>query len=303
MECLSTFIRSEKVRVSCIYKVTNKLNGKVYIGQTTNFRKRLSDYNNLHKKEDCQPIVRAVKKHGQENFTIEIIEECDPSLLSVRETYYTQLYKSKDRKYGYNYVEKNGPKTNTKESRRNKSLGHIGLKESANTKRKKSNIILIVRKNRLMICDSAKLFGDLVGKSKDYIKNCLRHPSRFQDMNLYYGDYDKRQEIREKMNKKRSIRNTEYMEYLDIIDKIDEEGVETIYRYFDALYSTSYIGYNNEYRIKFISEEDLYYSVFYYEYDDLLYPNEYDDDNINFTYDDFNSFFIDPDTGLLCIYD
>ena len=93
------------------------------------------------------------------------------------------------------------------------------------------------------------------------------------------------------------------MEYLDIIDKIDEEGVETIYRYFDALYSTSYIGYNNEYRIKFISEEDLYYSVFYYEYDDLLYPNEYDDDNINFTYDDFNSFFIDPDTGLLCIYD
>ena len=96
--------------------------------------------NNLHKKKtNQQPIVRAVKKYGQENFTIEIVEECDPSVLSERENYYTKLYKSKDKNFGYNFIETNSPYSNSEESRRNKSLGHIGLKESADVKRKKSN--------------------------------------------------------------------------------------------------------------------------------------------------------------------
>lgn len=34
--------------ISCIYCVTNKLNNRKYIGQTTNYRKRISEYRRLH---------------------------------------------------------------------------------------------------------------------------------------------------------------------------------------------------------------------------------------------------------------
>lgn len=67
---------------SVIYKATNKLNGKVYIGQTSKkFRKRLSGhkssaFNNYGKYYDCK-FYRAIRKYGWENFVWEFLEELD----------------------------------------------------------------------------------------------------------------------------------------------------------------------------------------------------------------------------------
>lgn len=62
-----------------IYKITNKINGKVYIGQTSEtFRKRylrhLLDVRNNSKYH----FHLAIKKYGDENFTKEILEEDIP---------------------------------------------------------------------------------------------------------------------------------------------------------------------------------------------------------------------------------
>jgi group I intron endonuclease len=58
-----------------IYKATNKINGKVYIGQTTvDLKKRRSHHENT---QVYYYFHRAIKKHGKNNFIWEIIEYCN----------------------------------------------------------------------------------------------------------------------------------------------------------------------------------------------------------------------------------
>lgn len=58
-------------------------------------------------------------------------------------------------------------------TKRKMSKAHIGLTESADTKRKKSNKIIAIKDDELIYYDSAKLFGDYIGSTKDYIKKIV----------------------------------------------------------------------------------------------------------------------------------
>ena len=85
-----------------IYKITNTINDKIYIGQTNySIKKRWKDHvvaaRNLSRK---YPLYLAMYKYGVENFTIEVIEECDNSILNEREIYWIKYYNSY--KHGYN---------------------------------------------------------------------------------------------------------------------------------------------------------------------------------------------------------
>ena len=87
-----------------IYKIENKINGKVYIGQTVqslnNRWYRHCQLNGLSKSESNMHIKRAILKYGKENFSISILERCDSSILNEREIYYINKYDSF--KNGYN---------------------------------------------------------------------------------------------------------------------------------------------------------------------------------------------------------
>lgn len=74
-----------------IYKITNKINGKSYIGQSNNIERRFQE----HQTKGCLsriPLDVAIQKYGKENFTYEILEKCDTSKLNERETYWIQYY-------------------------------------------------------------------------------------------------------------------------------------------------------------------------------------------------------------------
>jgi group I intron endonuclease len=75
-----------------IYKITSPT-GKIYIGQSTDIENRKSHYKNY----DCktQPaIYNSLKKHGWENHTFEILEECDIKVLGQREKYWKIYFNS-----------------------------------------------------------------------------------------------------------------------------------------------------------------------------------------------------------------
>ena len=84
-----------KNEIMIIYKTTNKLNDKIYIGQDKN--------NNTHYFGSGKKLQKAIKKYGKENFTKEILEECvDESHMNEREVYWILFYNSQDREIGYN---------------------------------------------------------------------------------------------------------------------------------------------------------------------------------------------------------
>lgn len=81
-----------------IYKITNKVNGKSYIGQTRytiEFRWKQHQHKN-----DNTYFHNAIHKYGIENFSIEILEKCNIEDLNSREIFYIAKYDTF--KNGYN---------------------------------------------------------------------------------------------------------------------------------------------------------------------------------------------------------
>ena len=86
-----------------IYKITNTINGKSYIGQTIqNVKERFYQHcaTKCSKAVSNKAIHRAIKKYGKSNFTVEVIEEIDSANLNDRERYWIKCYNSYNN--GYN---------------------------------------------------------------------------------------------------------------------------------------------------------------------------------------------------------
>jgi hypothetical protein len=73
-----------------IYKITNLVNGKIYIGSSEEIENRWNAHFNqlMSEKHINIYLKRAWKKYGEQNFKFEIIEKCDQEILIQREQYY-----------------------------------------------------------------------------------------------------------------------------------------------------------------------------------------------------------------------
>lgn len=156
-----------------VYKITNKVNGKIYIGITNQgsgvrYYKHWSDA----RKGDPCPIHKAMAKYGKENFTLEIIDFADTyDELKEKEKFYIKKFNSMDRSIGYNLTE-GGDGTfgrfhseETKEKIRQKALGR---KASEEAKKKMS--------------ESRK------GKCSDKMKSHLQEISKLKCRKVYQYD-------------------------------------------------------------------------------------------------------------------
>ena len=89
-----------------IYKITNKVNGKSYIGQTI---QSVKERFYQHCATKCSQAIlnmvihKAITKYGKSNFTIEVIEEVESANLNDRERYWIRYYDSYNN--GYNSTE------------------------------------------------------------------------------------------------------------------------------------------------------------------------------------------------------
>lgn len=88
----------------CIYKITNTVNNKIYIGKTKRrLCNRMSDHRYFAKKGSSSPISRAISKYGWENFTVEVIETCaSEEDMNQKEVDVILECKSTDPMIGYN---------------------------------------------------------------------------------------------------------------------------------------------------------------------------------------------------------
>ena len=87
-----------------IYKIENKINGKVYIGQSIHIKKRWYEHKyQLNSNCHCNTHLQlSWNKYGQDNFTFVVIETCQKDELDDKEMYWIEYYKSYDELNGYN---------------------------------------------------------------------------------------------------------------------------------------------------------------------------------------------------------
>lgn len=80
-----------------IYKITNLVNGKVYIGASKNIEKRWSSHRSGH-----TTIAKELQTFGLENFKFDVLLECPETMLSQWERDMICLYDADDPEKGYN---------------------------------------------------------------------------------------------------------------------------------------------------------------------------------------------------------
>lgn len=74
----------------CVYKVTNP-KGKVYIGSTIDYKRRLVNYETLVCKNQ-KKLYNSLLKYGFDKHVFEVLCYCDKSDLRQKESYYGHLY-------------------------------------------------------------------------------------------------------------------------------------------------------------------------------------------------------------------
>lgn len=89
-----------------IYKITNTINAKVYIGQSVCIERRWKEHKErafrpTHAQYNI-PLYRAMRKYGLHVFTFEILEKCFPEELNTQEQYWICKLQSSNPQYGYN---------------------------------------------------------------------------------------------------------------------------------------------------------------------------------------------------------
>lgn len=127
-----------------IYKITNLVNGKVYVGQTRRtLEKRKQQHLKAAKSGVNTHIYNAIRKHGEDNFKFEKICDVENEAdLNVLEQYYISLYDSVKR--GYNMIDHDYNNVMAIDSVKEK---HLKRMQSAETRTKISNSMKAYRLN------------------------------------------------------------------------------------------------------------------------------------------------------------
>lgn len=78
-----------------IYKITNNVNGKIYIGQSVSIERRWAAHKSNSKNDNSNnKLYNSMNKYGIDNFSFEIINICPKEKLNERECFWINVYDS-----------------------------------------------------------------------------------------------------------------------------------------------------------------------------------------------------------------
>lgn len=131
-----------------VYKITNLVDGKVYVGSSsTDLTDRITTHKReLNKKEHANRYLqRAWDKYGEQSFSFEVVLLCKPEICLKEEQKYMDLYRSYDYNFGYNLCPTAGSSKGVKLSEEtckkiseSKKGVFVGRKVSEETRKKMS---------------------------------------------------------------------------------------------------------------------------------------------------------------------
>lgn len=259
-----------------IYKITNLINNKIYIGQTINFTERIRQHKEIpfrkNSQEKDKPLYRAMRKYGIENFKFEIIDKADTfETANSLEIYYISFYDSCiDSGKGYN-LDLGGKNGNKSEFTKSKiSKAHKGYGGGSFGKRKGESY----RAKKVICLENGIIYNSIIECAEDVfgtnysktdrikISTCANpNSNRFTHKGHSFRYVDKNGEIIEKNTVKGSLsKHNHGMKIIEIKDN----------RIFNS-----------------ISEASKYYNISTSMIRDRIYNRVKDDKFIFMNYEDF----------------
>jgi group I intron endonuclease len=202
-----------------IYKITNIINNKIYIGSAVNIKNRWARHiGDLSRKEHHSiKLQRSYDKHGIDSFKFEIIEECSKENLIIIEQHYIDLFDTYNNGYNCSPIAGNtlGFK-HSEESKKKMSISRKGLntwskgsKSSDETKRKLS----IAGKGRKHTSESknkiskSKMGHKVTKKTRKKLRIANTGQKRSQETILKMKNKVVSEETKKKMSAKHTGRN------------------------------------------------------------------------------------------------
>ena len=156
-----------------IYKHTNKINNKVYIGQTNNYKKRCTPGNYA----SSPYFYHAIQKYGWDNFQHQILKQnLTAEQANKQEIFYIQYYHATDNNYGYNIANGGALKRNYS----GKNNPFYGKHHTEQTKRKLSEQHKHIRTKAIECINTGEIFESaaIAGKwckiTKQNIQRCCK---------------------------------------------------------------------------------------------------------------------------------
>jgi group I intron endonuclease len=174
---LYVYIKENKM---IIYKVTNLINGKIYIGLTKQKLERRKKQHELHSlKKPLMVLHYAIKKYGKENFQWEIIKECnDFQELNRFERIFINQYNSTNIKIGYNRTAGGENPVMTEQTRKKMSKSQTRRYKDPVIKQQWGELMKNVYKNNPISEETKRKIGlKNKVKTKKYWKNL--NPTKF----------------------------------------------------------------------------------------------------------------------------
>lgn len=135
MKVQLVFINFAFMDTSGIYKITNLVNGKIYVGRASFLKKRGWEHFRTLRlgKHHNEYLQKSFNKYGEINFIFEVIEYCEVEELIAREDYWCKNLQANISEKGYNIAltdEKSGFYKHSEETKIKISKGLKGKKKS-----------------------------------------------------------------------------------------------------------------------------------------------------------------------------
>ena len=194
-----------------IYKTTNLINGKIYIGQSIN--------NDPKYLGSGVFLKNAIEKHGKENFLKEVIDVADSvDELNEKEIYWIEKYNSTDKNIGYNLCS-GGKGFKIYYGKTDEQISEIHENLSKIHKEKWNNILLNMSDDELKKLSESR--SEISKKSWDISDDEYKEKCKRISEGIKNSDFDFKSQLksywdsltneeRNKINQKRNLSNSEF---------------------------------------------------------------------------------------------